>query len=234
MKLFISVLLLSVNVAPSLAQKMGMTGFKYHWTRPEILAGPSIASIRYGNLHPGDQPRTTIGFGVGIQTRYIISNRFQLVGSILFERKGGKQVDDVGTYDSVTQIHGVVKGASTYVDRYDYLTLPILINYLISQKRSFKIGLGPYVAYLLKARISWEDTVSHFKYTLYETSNYSKMDAGISTAFEVDVRSNKKYIASVKLTTNWGLVNIIKPVVPDHQKTRVFYIMIVFPLAKIF
>jgi len=222
-----------VHVTPGLAQDMGMTGFKHHLTRPELLAGPSTASIKYSYLLPSDTQVNTFGFAVGLGTSYVINNRFKIVVKIIFERKGGRRNGDLETFDSTTQTRHIYKGAAYEIDRLNYLTIPIILDYSFGRKVPFHIGIGPYLSRLLKAQSSFGNSILNQKFVVTLTDNYRKIDFGVTVSIGFEISLKKGYKVEISLVGTSGLINIT-PAYGLTEKTNALCFMISLPVPKIF
>ncbi len=132
--------------------------------------------MRYTKLLPIERPGSTIGFGVGLGADYIVNDNFSINGKMFYEKKGGRFNIDAGTYDFVTKMHGVAKGAIHEIDRLDYLTVPIMLNYSLLHKTPLSVGFGPFVSYLLRAQHTEENTIIKQGYIGDFTRNFRRID----------------------------------------------------------
>ena len=94
-----------------------------HFTRTEIVVGPSIISIRDNRLDQYQRRVVDFGFAVGLGKGYMLSKHFQLVGRIFYEKKGGKYLD-------AEQVGNVIyKDAVTVNEIYNCITVPLTFSY---------------------------------------------------------------------------------------------------------
>ncbi len=211
MNKFILLLLVVLSSIPTLAQEEDSGDFdqrKGRFIRIEIIGGPSITSIKYSYLLPSDKQVNTFGFAVGLGTSYIINSHFKIIGKICFERKGDRRNGDLATLDSVTQTRHIYKGAAYEIDRLNYLTIPIMLNYSFGHKVSFHIGIGPYLSRLLKAQNSFGNSILKQKFVATLTDNYRKIDFGLTVAIGCDIPLKKDYKVGISLVDASGLINI--------------------------
>lgn len=97
--------------------------------------GLNLATI----TNSGDEAKMKIGFAVGAEAGYQISNSFAVTGGLLYSNQGLKYSD----------------GDESETANYHYLNIPILANYYITKGLAVKAGIQPGI--LLGAKVGSED-----------------------------------------------------------------------------
>ena len=199
----------------------------------EVLIGAGIVKLRQGPPDPHHQDVGYFGYTFGLGKKYALTDRCQIEARILYERKGGKGLDDEQTGDTITHTNIIHKGAIETIDFYNCFTVPINLCYYFGHKVKFQVKAGPYFSYLLKATYVTKSSVSPLLHYSDDVTNQLRNDFGYSLGFGIETPLTKENRLSIQLISNWGLVNIAKPVnpaYPPNWKTNSLFIMIGFPL----
>lgn len=202
----------------------------------EIFVGAGIVSLRQGPADPHHQDVGDFGYMFGLGRRYILNDRFQIEGRIQYDRKGGKGLNDEQTGDTTTHTNVIHKGAIETRDFYNCLSVPIILCYDFGHKAKFQIKVGAYFSYLLKATYITKSSVTPQLHYSDDITNQMYNDFGFSVGFGFETPLPKGNKLSIQIISNWGLLNIAKPVnplSPPDWKTNSSLIVVGIPLRSI-
>lgn len=179
-----------------------------------IYAGPNRVNIIFSeelfneDLEPGY--RSIIGLNSAIN----LNKRFSLQADIAYERKG-VNLKEIYYINPVT---GDNTGLVTTQFRYNYITIPILLNYKLIKTKiedipiDFNVGLGFYNSILMKhtEMLKGEninDTVVELGFM-----RPKKHDAGFSFNLGINVSVSQNIDVNLRILQNIGLKNIYEGV----------------------
>ena len=172
-----------------------------------ISLGPNLVSLKTttpvrNNLRPGFRSWS------GMQVDYKLSKRLSLLGSLAFERKGGR-IPHVVFVDSIT---GNTTGEVTLFLNYNYISLPVLLQYKIRKQ-----VLGIPIHFIAGAGIYgglWVDRVYRIRGENVRDSvitmgitHDQRIDWGFSASAAVEIPFTKKLKAHMRILVNNGVYN---------------------------
>jgi Outer membrane protein beta-barrel domain len=184
--------------------------------------GPNF-SMLWGNDPMKRYLSGIVGFSVGGQIKYNLTNHWGLVASPSFEQTGGHahipgtiyfpaSSFDPNTYN--------IPDYFNYTTKLGYIIMPIQAEYTIGVKVRFKINGGVYAGILTNKsdRHYFDPIVNKYSYYLvpvqrFEIENeYKTMNFGLSFGMGVQIPINKLILIDLTARDNLGLTNIyIKP-----------------------
>lgn len=181
---------------------------KRFFSKIELVGGPSLSFLR-GNTSVDNtfenSRKFRNGFSVGVGFSHTLKGRLELNLKFLFEEKGGIS-ETIGTYyDSVSQSLKQGKVESNY--RYDYYSLPILIDYKFGSRRQFRIGFGPFVSYLQKQVVTQKFPFFGSINTMDRTNLATKLDLGLAFKIGYNIPLNANLSLSFQILNTLGLKN---------------------------
>ena len=154
--------------------------------------GLNLASITGGDVY-GEDSDTKIGFNQGLFAEISLSDKFIFQPELLFSTQGN--VYKQGSFDDLIKI----------TIELDYLNIPLLIKYAVSDK--FALEFGPQLGFLLSANTDVEgilfdnETISVRQDV---KDSFKSIDLGLNFGISIDV-SEKVMIGA---RYNLGLSNI--------------------------
>ena len=177
----------------------------------EFLAGPSLVYTT-GNKYIREDRQTKVGYILGISVNHQINKRLDLNLRLSLERKGFKLASN-----AIDQSYTPPATERLVQDLgQDYIGVSLLPRYYIDSKQRYYIGMGTYLAYLIKAKVSTyfhrNDTLlSHSVSYLDSHFSYNRLDWGINFQLGYNVKIKKEVAATIQLLGNFGLINANKP-----------------------
>jgi hypothetical protein len=177
----------------------------------EIAIGPSISSLR-GN--PGvdntsqNTRKTKIGYVFAIGAVHEINEKFEVVGRLMYEHKGGKNEHIMTYFDEETQTF--MQGQADDNHKYKYYTIPILLRYNAGKKNQLKFAAGPFISLLDKqTRTVIHNYHNRKGQSFWEETEYNtKYDFGISGEISYEIPLNKVVSIDLQLSHILGLKNV--------------------------
>jgi len=169
-----------------------------------LEAGAGITSL-WGNEIVTKYNDPTLGFSLGAAFQYNFPKTLSLRTNLFFDRKG---CISSGAFLDVT---GNLVGNYTSYSRFDYFTMPILLRANFGKKTKFFFNLGSYFGYLKKSSFVYEGPNINGRATFDFTSNYKRLDIGLSSGAGVSIPLAKAISLSFEIRNNLGLYNIGKP-----------------------
>lgn len=160
------------------------TSVTFAQTKPQwgIKAGLNIASEDVDEA--STKPRT--GIHLGVFAEWTIGNMVDFQPELLYSMQGGKY-----KYSS-----------TTYTDKIDYITLPLMFKFYVNQHRSFSIDVGPQFGYMVSAKYSNGSTTTN----IYDRDSMNKFDAslgfGISYQLEGGFDLGLRFVAGLTKMTD--------------------------------
>jgi hypothetical protein len=197
----ITILLLLVCVGfTANAQKKFAFGFK---------GGLNVAFIG-GDNSDGVSART--GVHLGVMGEYSISNKFSIQPELVYSQQGAKQ-------DVVFINQGMTIGTAELEARYNYMNLPILAKYYITE--NFSVEAGPQIGILISAEQEGGGVTADadsivknidlsagigLSYKLNSGLNFSaRYNAGLSDINDVDGFNDKNFNGVFQLSIGYFL-----------------------------
>ncbi len=177
-----------------------------------IEAGPSITTL-YGNRYIETIDNASLGYLLGMRFQYHFSETRSLKSGFGFERKG--LVDNIQTTDQLGNPIGDVK----YQLNFNYLTLPLLVQFGFGEKIKSFWNAGPYVGYLLNQEWVYRVTPEARG---DNTSNFKRIDLGFTLGIGVTLPLDNHFSISSELRNNLGLYNTSALPVRNDGKIQTF------------
>lgn len=214
-KILIVVVIVFINVFGANAQD---TKIKYG-----VHIGPNYSSLRGYEIPISPywySESSGFSFLGGLDFEYSLNAKLSLKTELNFEQKvlkGNNRIE-------LSDINGYQKNISfTTKEKFNYLTLPILLKYNFQEKSSFYVNGGFFIGYLLNAKLTNDIDPSIMKTEDTDTSDfYKKIDSGLVLGIgkSFDIGTNKSI--SVEIRDNLGLSRINKQPVWEsgYKKTN--------------
>lgn len=164
-----------------------------------INGGLSYTNLRGNDLTESYDAKFSVLAGTSFE--YFFYENISLGLNINYESKG---VKDNG-YLEFTDINGSSEVLqSDSVLNYNYLVLPMYINYYFGTKKDFYVNTGLFAGYLLSANLSSKK----FDNKTDVSNSTKKIDGGLQFGFGKTFRFNDKNELKVELRESLGLINI--------------------------
>ncbi|HTJ52822.1 MAG TPA: porin family protein [Cyclobacteriaceae bacterium] len=173
----------------------------------EIIAGPSLTSLRGNDVVNSLNP--SINFFGGLGINYHLKANSLLNVRLLFDKKGA-------TSDNLTLYSGPdpnsAYGTEKVIARSNYLTLPVQYKYRLGKKIQYEFGLGMYTAYLISHYqiIKTTGTTDFSDGKENNTKDYKRGDLGLSTGIGILIPLQKSFSLNISINDNLGLINTSK------------------------
>lgn len=166
-----------------------------------IEGGPSAIIIR-GNEMVKEYQQFDAGYSAGLSFQYNFKRIISIHTGLAFERKGAVDRDVTFTDNNAMKLF-----SADIHSYYDYMVLPFLLRASFGKKATIFINAGPYIGYLLQARVVFKDpdagkTKEDF------TNQIKKLDWGATAGLGVSIPIKEKLVASIEIRNNLGLYNI--------------------------
>lgn len=181
---------------------------KRFFSKIELAGGPSLSFLR-GNPSVDNNAINSrafkLGYSFGFGATHPLSEKIELTGMLLIERKGTIMNFTSTYFDDATQTLKIGEIKDDY--KYDYRSLALILDYSFGRKTTFRAGVGPYISYL-------ENQVVKRTYTPQGAWNLEdqilfdkRWDFGCAIKFSCIVPLNKKISFQTQLLNLWGLAN---------------------------
>lgn len=189
----------------------------------ELLAAPAFCVLR-GNLGVDNWEQNTrepkIGYSVGIGMTRRLTKKMEVEALVMYERKGGKSSQWALYYDPSTQLFSNV--SVLYDFKYDYFTMPLMINY--THRAKIFMSAGGFISLLNKQTL--ETRIGNSQSVSDETDFNSKTDAGLAIRFGYNFLLAKRSLR-VSVHQNIGLRNV-RLIIPDDQTMKTYNALLTF------
>lgn len=185
-KLFILTLLFSVNLISS-AQFTSIT--------PKV--GLTVSKAR-----GFDQINYKPGYLFGASATYVLNSKISLKPELLIEQKGSQGEIQF------TDENGWSLGVSDWYSTWNFLTLPLQIQYNPFERIGIYLTAGGYAGYLLWAsdRINSENAGGTNQKEKIDISGYNKWDAGLCAGAGIGIPFNEKSGIDVALKYEYAFL----------------------------
>jgi len=140
----------------------------------------------------------SIGYSAGLFLQYDLSNRFAIKAIPSFERKG-----NVTSFIVTSNMGQVLETHNLFVD-FDYLVLPVLLNFYLDKKNHFFVNVGPYLGYLLQSKVSVKEFIENIN-DIPSLTMEEDIDYGISAGIGGNITLTEKYNLAIAIRRNEGL-----------------------------
>lgn len=177
-------------------------------SRVEIIGGPNFSFLR-GNTSVDNtfentrKIRNGISIGVGFYHR--LNRSLDLNVKILYEQKGGISETVGAYYDTTSQ--SLKQGTVQSNYRYDYYSMPILLDYRFGKRQQFSVGVGPFASYLQKQIVTQKFLFSGSIDTFDRIAYNTKFDLGLALKIGFNISLTEKRDMSLQLLNTLGLNN---------------------------
>jgi hypothetical protein len=145
----------------------------------------------------------------GISLAYQLKEKVSLRVELNYERKTQKADNTIeirNNFDEPAQLYNFASRR-----HYDYLVMPILLNYQFADKNSFFVNGGPFVGYLLKATLTSDLNAPELNNPDVDLSNdYRKLDYGLTVGLGKNFDIGTQNSIHIEIRNNLGLAKINK------------------------
>jgi hypothetical protein len=170
-----------------------------------------------------DAVEADTGHLIGLTYEYKFNKKFSLVTGITLEQKNLEYNDayTLGFFDD-DWFYTVYDYTISTANRYEYLTIPLLIRYNFGNRNSFFVNGGLFAAYPFKLEHRERTTITNvtldYSYNtetidsnnfLFSEILYSDLDYGLTFGFGKIFYFGSKYNLLIELRNNLGLDNLI-------------------------
>lgn len=209
------------NEMPSKFNNIDSINLTKYYPKPtitaiEILAGPSLASIkgvRQSLASVGDTtyyatvPMNLTGYSFGIGVIHSFTQRFEIQARLFWERKGYKEKTDSITLSSSTSSVVSIGSRSKQSTKSDYLTFSVVPQLLLGTRSHFNLGIGGYFGILEKSRVVIQYNTQTPHQVLFQGA-YTEHDYGLSLNAGYTVCFKSVNQITIQLSGSYGLKQI--------------------------
>jgi hypothetical protein len=147
------------------------------------------------------------GYLGGISLTYPLKEKISLRVELNYERKTQKADNTIeirNSFEEPAQLYSF-----TSKRHYDYLVLPILLQYRFTDKNSFFVHGGPFVGYLLNATLTSDLNAPELDNSDVDLSDdYKKLDYGLTVGLGKNFDIGNQNSLHVEIRNNLGLAKI--------------------------
>jgi len=190
---FVCALLVTV-----LAERAGAQGSEI-----ELLVVPSLTDMR-GNSFTDEYSDATFHISAGIGYNYVLQNKFALKAMLLYDSKGADKSFSTEIRDANYNLIGI--GETKFRNDFKYITLPLLFGRRFGKRVQFELAAGGYAGVLIGQQFEISSPRLHHSVDL--TSNYRKLDFGVSGSASVYWPLGKQLSLKAGVLDNLGLADI--------------------------
>ncbi|WP_298512797.1 porin family protein [uncultured Kordia sp.] len=151
-----------------------------------VKAGGNLSTVS-GTNTGSDITSPRVGFHVGVMSELSLSNKFSLQGELVYSQQGVKQDALVSIAPSLIQ---------EVESRYDYLNVPILAKYYLTN--NWSVEAGPQLGILLSAKRD----IAGAEVNVRSSLEYVDLSAAIGTSYKFNNGLN------LSARYNFGLTNL--------------------------
>ena len=178
-----------------------------------INSGITYSDFRGNNFF--DDYEKGFDFLIGISFDFKLKDRLFISTDLNYERKSTNKLYElnnlVGSSGGTIIIYGTPFGENPpdkpeykFRTRFEYITIPVLIKYFISENKDFYINGGPYFGYLLNTKNIDNGKESDLDFN----KDFNKIDLGFTIGFGYNLELNETNHISFELRNNLGLTKI--------------------------
>ena len=172
-----------------------------------LSAGPSFSWLRGNKAIDNTDPLLASAAAITLQC-----NLSELIGLRLgagYQQKGSRS--DV----QLTDVNGNAIASGSARTKLDYLLLPLMVRARFGTGSRFTAGVGPYVGYLMRSRLSYSGEGLDGN-DIDNTDDMERWDMGISASVGGSVALGGNLLLNAEVRYDKGLTNISAlPVVDD-------------------
>ncbi|MFZ4401056.1 MAG: porin family protein [Bacteroidales bacterium] len=172
-----------------------------------IEAGPNYTLLKMSTFDfDHDYYHPIIRYSAGLSLNYKLSNLFSVGTGIAFEQKAA--ITDYYHTDMATAFPPFTYNEWRTIDRFNYLTLPVLLKTCFGKKIVFFLNTGCFVSYILNSKSIIES--KYFPEVSYDHTNYTeRFDYGIITGLGVSIPVKNSFSISFEARNNLGIHDLI-------------------------
>ena len=178
-----------------------------------VMGGPNAVKL-VGNKFIETYYKRICLYSAGISVQYNFPKLFSIQSGLLYERKGGGDMNII-----VTDEMGRKIGTASVTMNFDYLVMPLLAKVSLGKKTKFFLSAGAYLAYCQMAKINYNSTAID-GYSRDLSSQYKKQDAGLMIGGGVAIPVLSKLSLSAELRYSQGLHDISTDQVFKGEKVQ--------------
>jgi hypothetical protein len=146
-----------------------------------------------------------LGYAGGLTIDYKITDIISVKTGINYDYK--QAWDNILVLDSVQE----PLYSANIKHSYEFLNMPILMNFKFGNKISYYVNAGPYFAFLLKQTMLVNDEILNSTIETENTDSYRRLEIGLTVGAGVLIPLNDKFGLSLGLRNNLGLNSLSKP-----------------------
>lgn len=166
------------------------------------LAGVSFVNL-YGNPFIETFLKSTTRVVAGPSVYYPLSNHWAVKSNLFYESKGAGGI--MPLFDK----GGEPLGFFNAEIHYNYLTIPLLFDFMFGRRLKGNLSAGPFVGVLLHQRSVFTQSVTGETIEKKGTSGFYPWDGGAVFAAGLRYALNKRVTLSFESRINFGLANIV-------------------------
>ncbi len=174
----------------------------------ELLAGPSLSFLRGSPYVDNTDINTRSlknGYTLGLMFTNCLKRNFSLTGAVLYEKKGSISTFTSTYFDEVSQSMKEGKVENDYT--YDYISIPLIMEYSIGKRNSLKFGAGIFTGYLLKQTMKILRTPQGPGGVEDQTDLNSHFDFGTALKIGYEIPVSEKISIDFQVLNTLGLIN---------------------------
>lgn len=166
------------------------------------LAGVSFVNL-YGNPFIETFLKSSTRVVAGPSVYYPLSNHWAVKSNLFYESKGAGGI--MPLYDK----EGEPLGFFNAEIHYNYLTIPLLFDFMFGRRLKGNLSAGPFVGVLLHQRSVFTQPITGETIEKKGTGGFYPWDGGAVFAAGLRFALNKRVTLSFESRVNFGLANIV-------------------------
>ncbi|WP_291110509.1 porin family protein [Flavobacterium sp. UBA6195] len=163
-----------------------------------VNGGLNYASLRGNDLAEDLAPG--ISYLVGVSAEFFLKENLSISANLNYENKTAKDNGNVYLIDEYG-FPTMIKSDSKSI--YNYLVLPVYVNYYFGKKDDFYVNGGLFLGYLLNSKFSSKNSDNDTD----TTDMNKKIDAGLVFGFGKVFQLNDKNNLKLEIRENLGMLN---------------------------
>jgi hypothetical protein len=176
-----------------------------------VHAGLNYSGLRGytipANIEAQYEESAAFGYLGGVSLTYPLKEKISLRVELNYERKTQKADNTIEIRNSFEE--PAQRYSFTSKRHYDYLVLPILLQYRFTDKNSFFVHGGPFVGYLLNATLTSDLNAPELDNSDVDLSDdYKKLDYGLTIGLGKNFDIGNQNSLHVEIRNNLGLAKI--------------------------
>lgn len=159
------------------------------------------------NIEAQYEESAAFGYLGGVSLTYSLKEKISLRVELNYERKTQKADNTIEIRNSFEE--PAQRYSFTSKRHYDYLVLPILLQYRFTDQNSFFVHGGPFVGYLLNATLTSDLDAPELDNSDVDLSDdYKKLDYGLTIGLGKNFDIGNQNSLHVEIRNNLGLAKI--------------------------